>query len=111
MINTEKRIKVEWINEVNNERHNSVNGMTNPLKSDCSDTEKLGLLVKRVLEEEIPRLKNNSLLYDLVLYTIIEKMKTVQSVENVLSYIKENKARKVYDVIFIDGEVHIKCSV
>ena len=69
------------------------------------------MLVSRVLEEELPQLKNNSLLYDLVLYTLLEKMNTVQSVENVLSYIKGNNAREVKDVSFKNGEVRIKCSI
>ena len=65
----------------------------------------------KILQEEIPQLKDNSLLYDLVLYTIIEKMNTVQTVGNVLSYIRKNHVKEVHDVSIENGEIRIKCSV
>ena len=56
-------------------------------------------------------IKNNALLYNLVFYGVMEKMKTVQTVENVLSYIKGSDAREVKDVSFKNGEIRIKCSI
>ena len=107
MLNSQKKVTIEWTNE---ERHGN-KCMSNPISGSYSDTDKLSILVSRVLEEELPQLKNNSLLYDLVLYSLLEKMNTVQSVENVLSYIKGSNAREVKDVSFKNGEVHIKCSI
>ena len=84
--------------------------VSNPISGEYSDTDKLSLMIIKVIHEELPMIKDNSLLFDLVLYSILEKMKTVQSVENVLSYIKETNAKMVQDVSFKNGEVLIKCS-
>ncbi len=114
MFNDEKKVTIEWINEQNNLGHDKViskSSMTNPINEKYTNSDKLALMVSKILYEEFPKLKNNSLLYDLVMYSIIEKMKTVQSVENVLSYIKESNAKSVQDVTFKNGEVCIKCSI
>ncbi len=108
MLNSHKKVTIEWSTE---ERHEKNNRMSNPIRRNYSDTDKLSMMVSKVLQEELPQLKNNSLLYDLVLYTLLEKMNTVQTVENVLSYIKGSDAREVKDVSFKNGEVLIKCSI
>lgn len=108
MLNSHKKVTIEWTNE---ERHAGKAHMSNPISNNYSNTDKLAIMVSKVLEEELPQLKNNSLLYDLVLYTLLEKMNTVQTVENVLSYIKGSDAREVKDVSFKNGEVRIKCSI
>lgn len=114
MYNEEKKITIEWISEDNNNIRKKDKKlsyvMSDPIKDNKSPSDKLSAMVRKVLEEELPNLKNNSLLYNLVLYTLTEKMKTVQTVENVLSYIKGNNAKTVQDVYFNNGEVHIKCS-
>ena len=107
MFNQEKKVRIELKREKEQFGHKEI---TNPIK-EISKTDKLALMVKRILEEELPMLKDNSLLYDLVLYTLVEKMNTVQNVENVISCIKENKVKEVKDVAFRNGEVFIKCSV
>ena len=107
MLNYEKKVRIELKSEG---AKLSSKEITNPI-GETSKTDKLALMVKRILEEELPMLKHNSLLYDLVLYTLIEKMNTVQNVENVISCIKENKVKEVKDVAFRNGEVFIKCSV
>lgn len=85
-------------------------GMTNPL-TETNNADKIGDMVTKILDDELPMLKNNSLLHDLVLYTVLEKMNTVQNVKNVLSYIKDNRVKEVRDVYFRNGEVRIKCSI
>lgn len=114
MLNAEKKITIEWIAKKNNkneiEKHSS-STVSNPVTSDYSDTDKLSLMISKILHEELPMLENNSLLRDLVMYSLLEKMKTVQSVENVLSYIKDSKGKEVKDVSFKNGEVCIKCSI
>lgn len=115
MFNSEKKVTVEWIKDSEEKNTNkksifSSKNMSNPIESD-SDTNNLSHMVTNVLDKELPMLKHNSLLHDLVLYSLMEKMKTVQTVENVLSYIKENHAKKVQDVCFKNGEVRIKCSI
>lgn len=111
MLNSEKKVTIEFVKENGENESSEYAHMTNPINSEYSNTDKLALMVKRILKEEIPQLENNSLLYDLVLYSLIEKMNTVQKVENVLSYIKDNRIKEVQDVSFRKGEVHIKCSV
>ena len=115
MLNSEKKVTVEWLCNVkgNDEGNAKVCGkttMSNPITNSYSDTDKISLMVTKILHEELPMLEHNSLLKDLVMYSLLEKMKTVQSVENVLSYIKENNAQQVHDVSFKNGEVRIKCS-
>ncbi len=102
MQTTEKKITIEY---------NDNGKAINPIFDNYSTTDKIQIMIKKILQEEIPRLQDNSLLYNLVLYTLTEKMKTVQRVENVLSYIKDNKLKKVEDVSIKDGEIRIKCSV
>lgn len=106
MLNSEKKVTIEWINKENEKQSN----MSNPLKRNHNDKNKLSIMVSQILSEEIPQLKNNSLLHDLVLYSLLEKMNTVQTIENVLSYIKESDAKTVQDVSFKNGEIRIKCS-
>ncbi len=110
MLNSQKRVKIEWLNEFNNESVKKSN-TTNPLEVKNQQSVKISSMIKKILQEEIPQLKNNSLLYDLVLYTLIEKMNTVQTVGNVLSYIKRNHVKEVHDVSIENGEILIKCSV
>lgn len=115
MFKQEKKVTVELIKEAeekNTKRKNifTSDGMSNPIDN-FSDTNNLSKMVTDILDKELPMFKHNSLLHDLVLYSIIEKMKTVQTVRNVLSYIKENHAKKVQDVCFRNGEVCIKCSI
>lgn len=113
MLNSEKKVTIELIEkEMNNKMREVLSNMTNPVNcDDYSDTDRLSMMISSIIEQEIPQLKNNSLLFDLVLYSILEKMKTVQSVENVLSYIKETNVKTVEDVSFVNGEVRIKCLV
>ena len=115
MLNAEKKVTVEWIND-NQEEDKDTNKLlcyrktSNPIYI-AHNTDNLSQMITNVLDKELPMLKNNSLLHDLVLYTLMEKMKTVKTVKNVLSYIKGNRVKKVQDVYFENGEVRIKCSV
>lgn len=106
MLSTEKQITIEF---GNNETSRNKKVLTNPINQEYTKNDKIALMVAKVIEDEFPQIKNNSLLYDLVLYSITEKMKTVQSVENVLSYIKGTEAKEVRDVTITNGEVLIKC--
>lgn len=85
--------------------------MTNPIYNNSVDENKISNMVTTILDKEFPKLKNNSLLHYLVLYTVMEKEKTVQTVENVLSYIKKKNAKEINDVHFENGEICIKCSI
>ncbi len=105
MQSKEKKITIEWVNE-----NKKLNFSTNPIQNNSSN-EKLSIMVEKILDEELPMMKNNSLLYNLVLYTIIEKMQTVQNVQNVLSCIKEHKGKIVNNITFKNGEVYIQCSI
>jgi hypothetical protein len=110
MLNNEKKVTVEWIKTTKDGKNVSECSTTNPIFDNYSQSDKLSIMISKILNDELPMLKDNSLLHDLVLYSLLEKIKTVQSVENVLSYIKENHAKQVHDVSFKNGEVCIKCS-
>lgn len=105
MLNSEKKVTIECING------DFAPNMSNPLNTDLTKTDKVAIMVAQILHDEIPSLRNNSLLYNLVLHTVTEKMKTVQTVENVLSYIRSSNAKSVEDVCIDNGEIRIKCSV
>lgn len=107
MFKNDKKVTIEWINGHEESYSNKV--MSNPI-SMKSTTNNLSTMVATILDEELPMLKNNSLLHGLVMYTVMEKLTTVQTVENVLSYIKDNNGKKVHDISFKNGEVRIKCS-
>ncbi|MCD7779365.1 MAG: hypothetical protein LUH05_01680 [Candidatus Gastranaerophilales bacterium] len=108
MFSEKRKVTVEWVKNSEKLKETS---MTNPLNKNYSDTEKLTDMIKTILDKELPMLKNNSLMHDLVFYSLLEKMKTVQTVENVLSYIKGNHGKEVQDVYFRNGEIRIKCSI
>ncbi len=104
MYEHEKKVTLEWINADKKDIPFSY-VMSNPI----NNTDNFHNMVENILDSEIPKLKNNIVLHDLVLYTVIEKLNTVQTVENVLSYIKGNKVKTVQDITFKNGEVRIKC--
>lgn len=109
MYNQEKKVTIEWVAE--GKTVGTQSKVSNPISETNRVSNSLPAMVSKILQEEIPMLRDNSLLYNLVLYTLTEKMKTVQTVENVLSYIKGSNAKTVQDVSFKNGEVYIKCSI
>lgn len=106
MLSEDKKVKLEFVGKTDK---NVYLNMTSPQKCSIKDTDKLSDMVKMVLEKELPMLKNNTFLHDLVLYTLLDKVKTVQTVKNVLSYIKESDTKQIKDVRFQNGEVCIEC--
>ena len=105
MLNSEKKVTIEWTNS------DFAPNMSNPLNTKSTKDDKVALMVAQILDNEIPSMKNNPILYNWILHTVTEKMKTVQTVENVLSYIKSNNAKSVEDVCIDNGEIRIRCSV
>lgn len=109
MLNSQKKIQIEWQKETEAKENSNIT-MINPITSDiCYNN--IFSMVKKILQEEIPQLRNNSLMYSLVLYSLIEQMNTVQTLGNVLSYIKKQNIKKVHDVNINNGEIKIKCLV
>ncbi len=112
MLEKNQKVKVEFIGKEKDTTLNDVSkNVTNPITNLSDDTDKIKTMVTGILDKELPLLKNNTLLHELVLYTVMEKVKTVQTVENVLSYIKEKNVKEINDVRFENGEVCIKCSI
>ena len=114
MLKENQKVRVEFVEGINGSSKKSQTvsmNMTNPINKNTDNENKISEMVTTILDKEFPMLKNNSLLHDLVLYTLMEKVKTVQTVENVLSYIKENNAKEINDVHFENGEICIKCSI
>ncbi len=110
MLNQEKKVTIELVEETGKTIKETA-AMSCPITNEYTNSDKLSLMIAKILHEELPMIKDNSLLYNLVLYSVSEKMKTVQTVENVLSCIKETNAKTVEDVSFKNGEVCIKCSI
>ncbi len=104
MVNSEKKITIEFVNSQDNSMK------TNPIKANYLYSDKNKAMAEKILIEELPMLKKNSYSYYLILYSILDKMNTIQNVKNVLSCIKEQNYKRINDVSFKDGEVFIKCS-
>lgn len=85
--------------------------MSNPLEANSSMEENLSQMVNQIIEEEFPSLKSTEMLHDMVLYSLIERLNTIQTMENVLSYIKEANIKKVDEILFKNGDINIKCSI
>ena len=114
MLNENKKVTLEFIENAKGNEHKEETismSMTNPIYKNSVEENKISDMVTAILDKEFPNLKNNSLLHYLVLYTVMEKEKTIQSVENVISYIKKKNAKKINDVHFENGEIRIKCSI
>ncbi len=111
MYNGEKRVTIEWVEREEGKEEEKLT-TTNPIKY-CSynRNDRISIMIAKTLQEEFPMIKDNTLLYNLVLYSLSEKLKTLQNVENALQYMKDNNAKKVHDVCIKNGEIHIKCSV
>ena len=105
MLTNNKKVNLTFTDETENRMQ------TNPILNNSESQDKLSEMVTAILDKELPMLKNNSLLHDLVIYTLTEKVKTVQTVENVLSYIKEKNVKQIKDVHFKNGEICIECSI
>ncbi len=106
MLTKQRKVTVELLDE----KQQLKSDMTNPIVENYKNN-KIAEMVRTILDKELPMYKHNSLLHDLVIYTVLEKMDTVQNVKNVLSYIKDNCVKEVRDVYFRNGEVRIKCSI
>ncbi|MBQ9246799.1 hypothetical protein IJ182_11105 [bacterium] len=105
-----KNVILEYLSKTGNSQSgiSETINMTNPIKN---STANISDMVQKILDKELPMLKDNSLIHDLVLYNLLEKVKTVQTVENVLSYIKGKNVKEIRDVRFKNGEIYIKCSI
>ena len=107
MVNSHQRINIEWINRDSNKAC-----VTNPVINQQSLNDKRYYeMLSEILSHELPMIKKNSSLFNIILYLVSEKMCTVQNVKNVLSYIKEHDCKEVNDVSFKNGDVYIKCSI
>lgn len=113
MYNSKKQVTIEWTNTSDTKKQIAKStsiSMSNPINRD-NESDKITSMVNTILDKEFPELVNNSLIHDLVLYNVLQKVNTVQTVENVLSCMKNNRAKKINDVYFKNGEVRIKCSI
>ncbi len=104
MLNLKRNVRIEY-------NTNQKDLTSNPIEYNSSVTENLSNLISQIISEEFPMLKNSSMLHDMVLYSLVEKMNTIQTMENVLSYIKESKIKKVNEISFKNGDINIKCSI
>jgi len=85
--------------------------VSNPLKYESGAMADLSKIIDSIIKKEFPMLKNTAMLHDMVLYSIKEKMNTIQTMQNVLSYIKESDVKNVDEISFNNGDINIKCSI
>ncbi len=98
-----------------NVRLESENGLisfaSNPIEENSTELKKLSDLIYKIINDEFPFFKNKDMLCNLVLYSLVQKVNTIQTMENVLSYIKEAKIKQINDISFKNGDINIKCSI
>ncbi len=124
MLNSKRKINLETVYDENKKNLVSMEysvskpmeqylseDVLNPVDAYHQSTDYVETLVDSIIAEEFPKMKNNSLLRNLVIESVLNNMGTVQSIKNVLLYTKENSVKSIDDVFFKDGDVHIKCSV
>ncbi len=66
---------------------------------------------KRILKEEFPEWIENTEIYNLLVYVLTNRLCTMQSIKNVLSYKKEKNIGQIKDVYFNNGEVQLTCLI
>lgn len=73
--------------------------------------QKLKEVATNILNEEFPGWIEHSNLYDLLIHVLTNRLCTMQSIKNVLSYKKELNIKQIQDVSFNNGEVQLKCLI
>ncbi|MDD3238022.1 MAG: hypothetical protein PHV37_08010 [Candidatus Gastranaerophilales bacterium] len=68
-------------------------------------------IIADVLKNEFSDKITNSEFYNLLLYVLTNKLCTLQSIKNVLSYKKKQNIKEIQDVSFNNGEVQLKCLI
>lgn len=106
MLNSDKKITIEMLDEQNKQENFKISELM------TKDESKSNIeMVKSIINSELPMLQPDSWLYELLVYSLIEKVTTVQNLKNVVSCIKGNNGKSVDDISFKNGEVFIKCSI
>ncbi len=76
----------------------------------CS-VDRISSIVNSVLENEFTSKIKENMYYDLIIYGLTNRLATMQSIKNVLSYKKENNIKEIKDISFNNGEVLLKCLI
>ncbi len=72
---------------------------------------RMAKIVKDILKDEFSSKIEQTTLYDLLIYVLTNRLCTMQSIKNVLSYKKEQNIKEIKEVKFKSGEVELKCLI
>ncbi len=72
---------------------------------------RMAKIVKDILKDEFSSKIEKSTLYELLIYVLTNRLCTMQSIKNVLSYKKERNILEIKEVKFKSGEVELKCLI
>lgn len=72
---------------------------------------KIAKIVTTILENEFTDKIKDVAFYELLIYVLTNRLCTMQSIKNVLSYKKEKNIKQIKDVCFNNGEVQLTCLI
>lgn len=72
---------------------------------------KIAELATTILKNEFTDRIKDVAFYELLIYILTNRLCTMQSIKNVLSYKKEKNIKQIKDVCFNNGEVQLTCLI
>lgn len=72
---------------------------------------KIAKIVTTILENEFSDKIKDVAFYELLIYVLTNRLCTMQSIKNVLSYKKKKNIKQIKDVCFNNGEVQLTCLI
>lgn len=80
------------------------------LAMECNGS-KIAELATTILKNEFSDRIKDVAFYELLIYVLTNRLCTMQSIKNVLSYKKEKNIKQIKDVCFNNGEVQLTCLI
>lgn len=80
------------------------------LAMECNGS-KIAELATTILKNEFSDKIKDIAFYELLIYVLTNRLCTMQSIKNVLSYKKEKNIKEIKDVRFNNGEVQLTCLI
>lgn len=80
------------------------------LAMECNGS-RIAELATTILQNEFSDKIKDVAFYELLIYVLTNRLCTMQSIKNVLSYKKEKNIKEIKDVCFNNGEVQLTCLI
>lgn len=112
----EKKKRLLWYVNTESEFSKPNNYMTDiiyynqKLAMECNG-QKIARIATQILHDEFSEKIEDVAFYNLLIYVLTNKLCTMQSIKNVLSYKKDKNIKEIQDVSFNNGEVQLTCLI